>query len=326
MKTRIASRAHPVQGILCAHGYRNATERTLPVEAIFVAIRAYEVRATCEIVDSARAKLELYSNGKTLEGAAKERMAEFIGRLNTSYWPCHLKIDLRQNFASQIGIGSSAAVFASVGCALCSIESQPIQERRLSAVARLGSYSAAAAVTGNVSVIRVREEAEENLGEVLCPSHEFPFRLLVVPIHGSKHSEDIHADIVRSRYYATWKAAAQATSTEMVRSIQARDWESVGQLAENYIFENLSAICTGPRRLMPWVPDTFRVLQHLRDFRATEGLNFFISTNSGPAVFVYANPGEAPTICRELKRLGMDPVESDVGGKACLLESSDVLG
>lgn len=34
--------AHPVQGLVCAHGYADAGLKSLPVESVFAAIEAFE--------------------------------------------------------------------------------------------------------------------------------------------------------------------------------------------------------------------------------------------------------------------------------------------
>lgn len=316
------SRGHALQGLVCAHGYRSRRSRTLPLEGVFVALDAFHVDATVEFLPSTRSRIvEAHSNGRELEGDARGRIERFLLEFEKRH-ECRgdWKISLRPNFPASIGIGSSAAVYSSVAVAAAAAASLNCSARELSSLARLGSYSAAAAVTGNVSVIRSSAEAEQNVGEVICSAEAWPFQVVVIPIQGYKLSEEIHAEVVCSTFYDTWLKATRKTTAALIGAVKRGEFGRIGTAAERHIFNNMAVISTGPSSLISWTPETLRAIANLREIRRTLGSEMFISMNSGPAVFAYLRVEDFPGVADGMERQGFDVRLSRVGQGARLLE------
>lgn len=315
-------KAHPVQGLVCAHGYYDAEYKTLPVESVFVSIGALESVVTFTLSTTVNRPLIRFL-GDDLPVEWYERMTSFVDRvlalfsLTGSY-----TIDVEQNFQSSIGVGSSAAVYAALTKSIVDAVGKKLTIRELSGLARLGSYSAAAAIVGNVSVIRTGDSYADNVAEVICLGEDFPCHILVLPVSGEKRSEEIHADILSSPFYEVWLQRAKALSKEVVSLVSAGRIDELGSRVEPYIYENYATICTGSMNLLSWKPETVRRIELLRDFRVASGASFFISMNSGPAVFVYVKPEDTPTLLSYLEEAGVECVVSSVGSAALLLQSN----
>ena len=307
-------KAHPVQGLVCAHGYKDTQLKTLPVESVFVSISVLEALVTFTWSTTSDPSVIKFL-GQDLPVKWHERMTCFVNRIMAMFsLTGSYRIDIEQNFASGIGVGSSAAVYAALTKSIVNAAGIEVSNRELSALARLGSYSAAAAIVGNVSVIRTGTSHADSVAEVICLAENFPYRLLVLPVGGEKLSEEIHADIISSPFYEVWLRRAKALSKDVVSMLSTGKIDALGSKVEAYIYENYAAICTGSMNLLSWKAETLQRLELLRNFRVASGLTFFISMNSGPAVFVYVEPDHAPIIISYLKEAKVECLVSDVGG------------
>ena len=305
--------AHPVQGLVCAHGYADSHLKTLPVETVFAAIAAFQTRVHFDLLGNGMA-IDIRSNGRAVPTSWASKISAFTGDVLAKVGHRGgYRVRIRQNFPSAIGVGSSAAIFAALTRCLVQVVGGSPNLGEISALARLGSYSAAAAVSGEISAIRSGNSHEANFGEVVCPKDRFPFQMLVLPVRGEKQSADIHADMPNSLYYEVWLREAQRVSGSVVRAFTDRNWVELAAEVEHYIYANLGAISTGPRNLVPWRPGTLLRLSMLAELRKKSGLKFFVSMNSGPAVFVYAHPSEAQTLIEHLRRNRIACVLSEIG-------------
>jgi phosphomevalonate decarboxylase len=317
--------AHPVQGLVCAHGYKDPEEHTLPVETVFVSIGALQASVSFTYLTGADFRPVMRFGGREISDDWYNRMMVFVNRIlkllgvNGSYI-----IDIQQNFQSGIGIGSSGAVYAALTKSIVHAIGKQLPIRAISGLARLGSYSASAAIVGNVNVIRTADFPSDNVAEVIYPGKDFPYSLIILPVDGEKRSEDIHADIVSSPFYSVWLQRAQALSEEVISLILTGRIGEVGPKVEPYIYENYAAICTGSMNLLTWKSETLRRLELLRDLRTKLGIHFFISMNSGPAVFVYIKLEDQDFLLSYLAKSGIEYIVSHIGGPALLLQSSEL--
>ena len=313
----VSSVAHPVQGLVCVHGYTDTALRTLPAPGVFASIEAFTVTIKLRTLQNSNASPVIRQCGNALPTNWESRMREFIsiifGRFNVQH---SCIVDIEQNFDSAIGLGSSAAIYAALTVALTYSLQKELSTTELSLLARLGSYSAAASITGNISRIDVSDRAEENYSKVICDKDVFPYRIIVLPVSGKKESEQIHSEIVKSPYYSTWLSRAQLISERVSADFRKGLFSAAGNLIESFIFDNQAAISTGPNNLVLWSGHTLQRILILRRLRIERDLSFFISMNSGPAVFIYALPDELPTILEELNNAGIDYVISNIGGAA----------
>lgn len=321
---KVTARAHALQGLVCAHGYSDRTCRTLPTDTLFVALEALYVDATVEFLPNENHTLiSARSNGKQLLPEDQKRLRAFLQQLHSELdTPGCWNLEINQNFPSGIGIGSSAAVFASVAVAASAASSAKLTDEHLSRYARHGSYSAAAAVIGNVSLIRSSPDPDLNIGKLLCPAEGWPFHTLIIPICGEKRSEEIHAEVPLSPFYPAWLTKVRETAALVENMIKTNAFGDIGPILENYIFANMAVISTGPKNLISWMPDSLRAIQCLRQLRHQHNLRLFVSMNSGPAVFAYLPASSVDFVASELMHRGFEVVRSTVGRKARLMEVS----
>jgi phosphomevalonate decarboxylase len=317
---KIRAKAHPVQGLLCAHGYKDVEQKTLPVESLFTSLEAFHTVVEFTLVDDESIKPVINMKGHDVSDDAYQRITGFVKRIfeilkiRSSY-----SLDIELNFPLAVGIGSSASIFAAITRCIVSFTGKKLPGKEISVLARLGSHSAAASILGNISIIKKGKYAE-----VLCQAGSFPYKILVLPVEGKKRSEELHEDMPHSPFYSSWLKFARKTSSSLSTLISGKRFNEIGPIAERYIHTNFAAISTGPRNILTWNHETFRRVILLRELRTELNGTFFISTNSGPALFVYAEHEELEILKEKLKELQIESVMSDVGGPASLLPDANL--
>lgn len=314
------ARANAVQGLLCAHGYRDRTARTLPVTSLFVSIDSLHATVDFQFDPDSNAEPVVALGYQPLSNDWFNRITAFTTTLLNAYgFVGSYRIFIDQNFPSGIGVGSSAAVYAALTLSVTSALRLEVTQDRLSSMARRGSYSAAAAITGHVSAVSTAKSSTANFGKIVCRNVDFPYKLVVLPVAGEKKSEEIHEDIISSPFYDQWLQAAKRLSAHLRELIRGDKFDEIGKAVESYVYLNYATISTGRRNLMPWAPETLSLLSRLRNAREKKNLDFFISMNSGPAIFLYFKPREERKLLVALETLKVEYIISDIGGSATRL-------
>jgi len=311
----VTAEAHGVQGILCAHGYIDPSLRILPVPTVFAALQRLILTATVTVRarPALDGSLELASALDSSSPVIDVFASTMLKRLGFSG---DVDVTVSQNFPMGIGLGSSAALFAAVAKGIAEIVAPQLDERELSALARLGSYSAAAALVGNVAVVHSGDGHPDSYAEVLCQAGSFEHVVLILPVLGEKYTREIHEDIVKSPFYDAWRRFATPFSQDLIASLAGNSLDPVSKAVEDHMYASLATIITGPRHLMPWVPETLARLDYLRRLRESTGDNFIITMNTGPALFVYAKPDSTQRLADALTERGYDYLLSSIGGPA----------
>lgn len=313
--------AHPIQGLLCAHGYKIKELKILPVQTIYVALSCFHTKVRFSLVDDNRSSRDVSCNSHEIRTDEKQRIIDFTQRVLERFG-CNasFNIEISQNFPVAIGIGSSSSLFASLTYSIINALGVNLSLKEISSIARLGSNSAAASVLGNVSIVLNGNKPHHTYAQILCNKDDFPFKIIVLPIEGEKRSEDIHSDIVLSPYYSCWLKRTKKRSSALERLLIKKDFNKIANLIETYIYEHFATIITGPSHIVPWNEKTVSTIMLLRKIRAEEQLNFFISMNSGPAVFIYYYNDLHDKITNLLNTLNFRYVISDVGGSVNIIE------
>ena len=313
---KLRATAHPVQGMICAHGYQNERLRTLPVEAVFCAVGALELTVTASFDDAGPTSLPPLPDEERLRLATYLRELRLMGLRTPS------RISIEHNLVPAIGLGSSAALYAAIAASVWYASGRSADDTAgLSASARLGSYSAGSAVLGGVSRIRTGTSHQEAYGDLLLTKDEIPLAMIVLRGNdvdrAKRTSSELHHDIVLSPYYERWSEIASKASSDLVALLRRRDFDNLRSILEPYMFANAAALATGPNLKMTWSPSTSDLVHLLRELRAAGEIDCAIAMNSGPAVFAYVQPDQASAIAHIIaaeRPQYPDPIVSAVGG------------
>jgi diphosphomevalonate decarboxylase len=207
------------------------------------------------------------------------------------------RIESRNDFPTAAGLASSASGFAALAVAASAAAGQHRSARELSALARLGSGSAARSVPGGWAVW------EGESAEQVAPPEHWDLRLLVaVCAAGPKavgSRDGMRASRESSPYHAAWIAQCRRDLPEALRLLHARDLDGLGALAErNALRMHADALAAEPP-LLYWEPATVACLRRLQQLRA-EGVAAWPTIDAGPHVVALCLPGAAGAVAAAL--------------------------
>ena len=197
------------------------------------------------------------------------------------------RAEASNNFPAGAGLASSASLFAAlaVGCGeMAGVDSRGGARSVLSALARVGSASAARAVWGGFSVLEAGAEAAS---DAFPPDHWPDLRLLVAvtsrrrkPVSSRDAMNHVAAT---SPYYDAWVAAADGTYRAALEALRGRDLGRLGPLMRvSYLrmFGTMLAADPPINYLRPQSLKVLEVLERLRD----AGIDAWETMDAGPQV------------------------------------------
>jgi len=210
------------------------------------------------------------------------------------------RIASRNEFPTAAGLASSASGFAALAVAACAAAGVRKTAEELSALARLGSGSAARSVPGGWAVWE-----DESARQVFPPSHWDLRFCIAVCSSGPKlvRSRDgMRATRETSPYHAAWIAQCRRDLPEALRLLAARDLSGLGALAErNALRMHADALAADPP-LLYWQPPTVACLHALGELRAA-GIGAWATIDAGPHLVAICASKDADRVGTRLRAI-----------------------
>jgi diphosphomevalonate decarboxylase len=191
------------------------------------------------------------------------------------------------------GIASSASAYAALTLAAAAAAELSLTERELSALARLGSGSAARSVPGGFVEWHAADTDEGSYAESIAPPEHWDLRDLVAVVSRDPKpmsSTAGHAAAVGSPYYASRLLELPARTRLVKRAVLERDLAALGPAVEADAISLHVVAMTGRPPVLYWQPATVALLHQIRGWRS-EGLAAYFTLDAGPNVHVLC---EAP--------------------------------
>jgi diphosphomevalonate decarboxylase len=210
------------------------------------------------------------------------------------------RIASRNEFPTAAGLASSASGFAALAVAACAAAGLRKTAEELSALARLGSGSAARSVPGGWAVWE-----DESARQVFPPSHWDLRFCIAVCSSGPKQvgsRDGMRATRETSPYHAAWIAQCRRDLPEALRLLAARDLSGLGALAErNALRMHADALAADPP-LLYWLPPTVACLHALGELRAG-GIEAWATIDAGPHVVAICASRDADRVGTRLRAI-----------------------
>ena len=307
--------AHPIQGLVKYHGLADERLRLPFHDSISVCTAPLTTRTTVEFGDFPGDSAAV--DGTPLSGHEMHRVLAVMDEVRRrSGIPSRFRMESRNDFPSNVGLGASASGFAALalaGAAAAGLEATPAE---LSTIARRGAGSATRAVTGGFSKWRRGLTDEESFSEQLAgPDLEMAMIVALVPAY--KQTEDAHRDAVTSPFFQARLMEVPRLLLEMELAIRERAVARIAALAERDTLLLHGITMTGRSEMLLWRPETISVMLLVQKMRS-EGLPVFFSIDTGATVYVNTVPQHASTIEARLKESGVPTLPCTVGGPARL--------
>ncbi|MDR2735112.1 MAG: diphosphomevalonate decarboxylase [Spirochaetota bacterium] len=204
----------------------------------------------------------------------------------------------RNNFPSAAGLASSSSGFAALaaGCARLSsllLEKPTPDLRTLSALARVGSASAARAVYPGFVILKANAEAALPL---YAPDFWPELRVIVARISDEAKPRSSRDAMEHTRatspYYPAWLRDSRALFTRALAALERRDLAQLGPLIRASTYRMFGSILAADPVIIYWKPLTLALLEQLEELRG-QGLLLFETMDAGPQVKIFCLEREA---------------------------------
>jgi mevalonate pyrophosphate decarboxylase/ubiquinone/menaquinone biosynthesis C-methylase UbiE len=318
----VGSRA--VHGLLCFHGYTDVKERLAPVGTLYTNLDSFSTTIRLEEVRRETSPT-LLGTRTSLSKGELHRINVFI-EYARSYLtlPQYIKLTINSNIPSNIGMGSSAAFFASLANGLNCLAGAPLNLRKVADLSRYGSLSAAASVLGGLVSIASEHENNENLYNTL-PAAEFQkdYSIIIIPGKLKKASDDFHREAQKSPLYSSLVQFSRVAYSIMIDSILNGDISNLLNTSEMYSFVKYSTMSSLALHSKFWSKDFLKSMRVLLKLRSGHNIPFSISFNSGSTIFIYSTCSNIEYLQRELTSAGIDYYNSRISLNGSSVISDD---
>jgi len=288
-------------------------ERLILPEAgsLSVALDALATTTTVEMAD----RDEFILDGRPADGGRVRALLEAAGIRAPA------RVESRNSFPTAAGLASSASGFAALAVAANAVAGMKRGPRELSALARLGSGSAARSVPGGWAVW------EGEWAESIAPPDHWDVRFVVALFAAGPKavgSRDGMRSCQRtSPYHAAFVESCRLDLPVAVEMVRSRDLDGLGALAErNALRMHADALGADPP-LLYWEPATVACLRRVQSLRA-QGVPAWATIDAGPHLVAMCAAGQAGMVESALREVGgvRDVIACSPAGGARILEVS----
>ena len=305
--------AHPIQGLIKYHGLADERLRLPYHDSISVCTAPLLTHTTIEFGDFPRDGAVI--DGDPATGRAMARILEVVDVVRVAAGiPDKFRMESRNNFPSNVGLGASASGFAALAMAALSAAGRKPDLEAASRVARRGAGSATRAVTGGFSKWRMGTSDADSFAVQLA-GEDLQMGIVVALVPAYKETDTAHREATRSPFFPARLAEVPRMLVEMELAIRKRDVGAMAMLAERDTLLLHGIAMTGPAELLLWRPETLAVMLRVRSMRE-RGIPAFFSIDTGATVYVNTFPDRTAEVRRELAELGVETIECRVGGPA----------
>ncbi|HKJ59451.1 MAG TPA: phosphomevalonate decarboxylase MvaD [Halobacteriales archaeon] len=325
---KATARAHPIQGVVKYHGMRDP-DRRLPYHDSISVCTAPSHTKTTVAFQADLGEDEYVVDGERLSGRGAERVRAVVDAVRERAGiDGAVRLQSENSFPTNVGLGSSSSGFAAAAMALVEAAGLDLSRPEVSTIARLGSSSAARAVTGGFSILRAGLNDED------CRSHriegeataalEEDLRTVIGLVPAYKETESAHAEAAESHMFDARLAHVHGQIAEGLDAIRAGDFGRTFELAEHDSLSLAATTMTGPSGWVYWQPETLAIFETVRALRE-EGTPVYFSTDTGATVYVNTTADHAGAVEAAIAGLGVETRVWEVGGSAEVLGEDEAL-
>jgi len=267
---------------------------------------------------------EVVIGGEAQAGAAKARVSAHLDHIRArAGLTIRARVTSRNNFPAGAGIASSASAFAALTVAGAAAAGLTLSERELSALARLGSGSAARSIPAGFVEWQLGDAPEASFAFSVAPPDYWALSDVVAVIskaHKAVGSTGGHALAGTSPLQAARVASAPERLRVCREALLARDFAALAEVVEADSNLMHAVMMTSTPPLYYWEPMTLGIMKAVREWRA-EGVPVCFTIDAGPNVHCLCPAEAAPEVERRLRTLGVTEILSaGTGGGARLIE------
>lgn len=208
-------------------------------------------------------------------------------------------------FPTAAGLASSASGFAALAGAASAAAGLDWNTKKLSAVARRSSASAARSLFGGFAELPAGKPGNDRLAaKALFGADHWDLRIVVaIAAAGPKKvgsTEGMERSRLTSPFYEAWVEAAPKLTNTIRRSLKKRDLDTLGRAMEQSTLAFHSCALSSDPGIIYWQPTTLAALATVRRLRDDKGISVWATMDAGPHVKALCHAADAPKVRRAL--------------------------
>ena len=204
------------------------------------------------------------------------------------------------DFPTAAGLASSAGGFAALSCACAAAAGLDLTAEELSAMARIGSASAARSIYGGFTRLDAGSKAAESVyGENWWPE----FRIIVLELEKEPKNISSREAMERTRhnspYYQAWIDDSRVLMEQAVDALGGRDLDALGPLIRNSYLRMFATMFAADPPIIYWKPISLAIIQFCDRMRSN-GFSVWETMDAGPQVKLFCLENDVPAIRNRL--------------------------
>ena len=246
-------------------------------------------------------------DGRRATEAEADRVIAMLNRVRRE---ARLRVKARvsshNHFPTAAGLASSASGFAALAAAASAAAGIGFNARRLSALARASSASAARSIYGGFVELPAGSRGDVELAaRQVAPPEHWNLRLVVALTEPGQKKVGSTEGMERSRktspYYQAWLEQAPKWSRKIKRAIKERDLDTLGAAMEQSTLAFHCCAITSDPPIIYWAPATLAALATVRGLRG-RGVSVWATMDAGPHVKALCAASDASRVRQALDR------------------------
>ncbi len=293
---KVIAQAQPNIAFVKYWGKRDERWNLPFADSVSVCLDSFETKV--ELVrEEGLARDEFLWNGQKLSASYQGRFMALLGMARErSGDRSPMRLAVKTNLPSRVGLASSSACMAAFARAVDVSYGMGLTDRELSAVARLGSGSACRSVPGGFARWKrgVREDGSDSVAErIASPDHWPELEVLVVVLTTKSKDVSSSAGMMRtartSHQFSYWVEQCQSVSDDVVDAISKRDFEALGRLTERNARSFHGLCMTAVPPLLYVRESTVSMLELVAELQREVPLFYTLDAGPNPVVFTLSS-------------------------------------
>jgi diphosphomevalonate decarboxylase len=246
-------------------------------------------------------------DGRRATAAETERVVAMLDRVRReARLRLKAQVNSHNHFPTAAGLASSASGFAALAASASAAAGLRFNARRLSALARASSASAARSIYGGFVELPAGSRGDADLAaRPIAPPEHWNLRLVVAATEPGKKKVGSTEGMERSRktspYYQAWLDQAPKWSRKIKRAVKERDLDTLGTAMEQSTLAFHCCAITSDPSILYWAPATLAALATIRGLRE-RGVSVWATMDAGPHVKALCGAGDATRVRQALDR------------------------